>query len=285
MVGNDGIGFSPDDRTLQSADEHMTSFRICVLCMHDLCSNQVSPQPTLTTKWSMLSPVSMTSDLCLLVCAVSMAIPTLFLRHPPTHTPTGTPGNLALTTSRALEIASLLLNMTNVATGFSQLLPLTKCGNAFTSEHQFTAGNFSYKVQGVDTNGVSFHYDLRQTVEVRPSSTYSFQATNSTTVSIESSDQFTMEFELRSSDHIGTTTFELSVDAAGFVTTLNRAEMELRPMQAQIVTLTGLVGSVSVEGKTSNITVTASNGCVTLSAFRLITVKKMVNTHVGLPLP
>ena len=86
MVGHDGIGFSPDDRILQSVYDHN---RISVLYMHNLCSNQVSPQPT---KWSMLSPfksVSMTSDLCLLVCAVSVAIPTLFflfLRHPPTHT-------------------------------------------------------------------------------------------------------------------------------------------------------------------------------------------------------
>ena len=190
----------------------------------------------------------------------------------------GTRGKLALTTSRSLEISSLTLNVTNSA-GSSQLIPLKKCSNAFTCDYNFTFGSYHYRIQGVDTNKIPFTYDIDRSAVIvpPPSNTYSFHTLNSTKLTILYSDHFNMKFELRSYDRIGTTNFTLSVNAEGFVTTLDSTNVELKPMQAKNVTLTGFVGTGSIG--TSTLSVAASNGCVTLTVSREITVNSLVN-HV-----
>lgn len=180
-----------------------------------------------------------------------------------------------------MEISTLDLNITN-AEGGSQLIPLTKCSNAFTCDHHFSTGSYAYKVQGIDIDGIDFIYDLDKSAVVSPSptGTYTLQNTNSTKITIAFSNPFSMKFELRSSDRIGTTNFTLSVNAVGFVTALDHVLVKLQPMQVQIITLTGSVGSGVGGGTTSDITITASNGCVMLSATRQITVKALVfNSH------
>ena len=191
----------------------------------------------------------------------------------------GTRGKLALTTSRSLEISSLTLNVTDSA-GSSQLFPLSRCSNAFMSDYNFTAGSYHYRIQGVDTNKVPFAYDIDRSVVIVPPSrnTYSFNTLNSTKLTIRYLDNFNMTFELRSYDRIGTTNFTLSVNAQGFVTTLDSTNEELKPMQAKNITLTGFAGSI---GK-STLSVTASNGCVTLIASKEITVNYLVN-HIDKP--
>ena len=190
----------------------------------------------------------------------------------------GTSGKLALTTSRISEISSLSLVVSSSES--SKTIPLTKCSNAFTTDYNFTAGNYNYTIEGVDSVGVDFTYDLEKTAVVghHPSGTYSLTSTNSSVLVIEISDSFNMNFELRSNDHIGTTNFTLSASVAGFSLTLNPMIVELQPMQARNFTLTGSVVSSSAGGgQTSSITVTASNGCTTLSATRQVTVKALVS--------
>ena len=182
----------------------------------------------------------------------------------------GTRGKFALATSRSLEISSLTLNVTD-STGSSQLFSLNKCSNAFTCNYSFTSGSYHYRIQGVDTNKVPFTYDIDRSVVIvpPPSDTYSFHTLNSTKLTI------CYSFELRSYDRIGTTNFTLSVNAEGFVTTLDCTNVELKPMQAKNITLAGFAGTGSIG--TSTLSVTASNGCVTLTAFREITVNSLVN--------
>ena len=159
--------------------------------------------------------------------------------------------------------------------GSSQLIPLTKCSNAFTCDYNFTAGTYHYRIQGVDTNGIPFTYDIdKSAVIIAPNDTYSFNTLNSTKLTIRYSDTFNMAFELRSYDRIGTTNFTLSVNAEGFVTTLDSTNVELKSMQAKNITLTGFVGTGSIG--TSTLSVTATNGCVTLTASREITVNYLV---------
>ena len=125
--------------------------------------------------------------------------------------------------------------------------------------------------------GVDFTYDLDKTAIVghHPSGTYSLTSTNTSSLEINFSDHFNMEFELRSSDHIGTTNFTLSASGAGFVLSLDSTVVELKPMQARNITVTGSVGSSTVSAS-SNITITASNGCVSLTAKRLIAIQSVV---------
>ena len=108
-----------------------------------------------------------------------------------------------------------------------------------------------------------------------PRDTYSFHTRNSTKLTIRYSDKFSIKFTLKSYDRIGTTNFTFSVNAEGFVTTLDSTNVELKPMQAKNVTLTGFVGTGSIG--TSTLSVTATNGCVALTASREITVNSLVN--------
>ena len=148
----------------------------------------------------------------------------------------------------------------------------------FTTEYEFTAGEYSYKVEGTDVDGVQFSKDLAKSVVVEngPSDAYSFEAKDSSTLEVDSGNSFTIEFELKSNDKFGTTSFSLSSSLDGFTLTLDSTNVELQPMAVQTITLTGSnIGSAGVGVNT--ITVTASNGCQTLTATRQVTIKGVVN--------
>ena len=186
----------------------------------------------------------------------------------------GTSGIIALTSLRISDISSLSLLVTD-SSGSTETLPLTKCSNVFTTEYEFTAGEYSYKVEGTDVDGVEFSKDLDKSVVVEngPSDAYSFEAKDSSTLEVEIGDSFSIEFELNSNDQFGTTSFSLSSSLDGFTLTLDATNVELQPMQVQTITLTGSnIGSAGV-GETNSITVTATNDCQTLTAIRLVSIE------------
>ena len=188
----------------------------------------------------------------------------------------GTSGKIALTTSRIQEISSLTLNVTG-SDGLSQLIPLTKCSNAFICDYAFTAGTFYYNILGVDTNEIEFMYNLNKSVVIT-SSPDSFSLRPITAdMTVDFTETFNMKFELLSNDTIGTMNFSLSVAAEGFVASLSHSLVQLGPKQSQVVTLSGLAGSTVGGGKTSILTVTASNECVTLTASSSVTVRATVS--------
>ena len=77
----------------------------------------------------------------------------------------GTSGIIALTSLRISDISSLSLLVMD-SSGSTETLPLTKCSNVFTTEYEFTAGEYSYKVEGTDVDGVEFSKDLDKSVVV-----------------------------------------------------------------------------------------------------------------------
>lgn len=105
-----------------------------------------------------------------------------------------------------------------------------------------------------------------------------FRPLNSTVMTIERTGNISMEFELFSDKNYSNPAFVLSVHAVGFITYLNQSSVTLLPNQAHVISLWGVVGSSTIGGgNTYTITVTASNGCVTLSTSRMITVKPLVS--------
>ena len=189
----------------------------------------------------------------------------------------GTFGKLALTTSRIRNISSLTLHETS-AGGSSRLISLTKCSNAFTCDYNFRPGTFYFQVQGVDSNGVDFTYNFNKSavITASPESTYSLRSTNTTGVVITLSERFRMEFELHS-DEVVDVTFTLGVSTGGFVTAFDPAVVQLQSKQTRNIVLNGHVAtlSASIIG-THNLIITATNGCVTLTASREITIKFVV---------
>lgn len=162
----------------------------------------------------------------------------------------------------------------------TQAIPLSKCSNAFIANYYFSAaGAYHYDLQGVDSLGISFAYEFNKVAVVPPilPGMYLFRSTNNTGIIMEFNAYFLMEFELISNEDFGTSNFTLSVNANGFKTVLSPSSVNLLSRQMQVVTLNGSVGSISIGGGTThNISVTASNGCTTLMASRLVTVRPMV---------
>ena len=199
-----------------------------------------------------------------------------FIIHDSNRKIVGTSGKIALTTSRIQEISSLTLNVTG-SDGLSQLIPLTKCSNAFICDYAFSAGTFYYNILGVDTNGIEFVYNLNKSVVIA-SNPDSFSLRSITpNMTVNFTETFSMKFKLMSNDTIGTTNFSLSVAAEGFVASLSHSLVQLGPKQSQVVTLSGLAGSTVGGGKTSVLTVTASNECATLTASSSVTVRATVS--------
>ena len=188
----------------------------------------------------------------------------------------GTSGKIALTTSRIQEISSLTMNITG-SDGLSQLIPLTKCSNAFICDYAFTAGTFYYNILGVDTNGIEFVYNLNKSIVIT-SSPDSFSLRPITAnMTVDFTETFNMKFELLSNDTIGTTNFSLSMAAKGFLASLSHSLVQLGPKMSQVVTLSGQAGSTVGGGQTSVLTVTASNSCITLTASSSVTVRAIVS--------
>ncbi len=162
--------------------------------------------------------------------------------------------------------------------GSSRLIPLTKCTNAFTCDYEFRAGTFHYQLQGVDINGVAFTYNLNKSAVIRADpSLYILRSTNTTGITVYHSRHFTAEFELQSNDSIGSTNFSLSAAAEGFTITLDSPRVQLLPKQARRIILTGRVHSTVGAGTSHHLTITARNGCVTLTASRMVVVRAMVS--------
>ena len=189
---------------------------------------------------------------------------------------TGTSGNIAVTSPRLQEIASLTLKET-APSGSTRLIPLTKCTNAFYTNYTFNAGTFHYQLEGVDIVGVHFTPDFNKTVVIP--SRYGLRAVDTTVMSMEYNSRFSMDFELFSNESTDTANFAISVEAPGFITSLSpAANVQLQPKQVLAITVGGTVRPNSIIGGTTHtVSVSASNGCARLAASRRITVKPVVS--------
>lgn len=198
---------------------------------------------------------------------------------------TGTSGKVALTTSHASEISSLSLNEMD-SNGVQQIIPLTKCSNAFTTSYRFRPGSFNYHLLGTDTNGIKFDYNLNKTATFRRngSGLYQFQALNRSEITIEYTEQFSCQYRIQSELNIGATNFTFTLlGGEGFASSVDPTSVFLLPQQSHTITLTSRVNSGRIAGgSTHGITLRAENGCEVLSTTIMVTVNPVVCLNNGL---
>ena len=184
----------------------------------------------------------------------------------------GSTGQVMLYTSRISLIFQPQLSMLNSDRTVIQTAHLAKCSEAFVANMSFPRGEYTYLLDGVDTNGVSISYQVGKKVEFKAGE-YELVANGQKTIEIELSDTFNFSFSI-SNLNSHTSMFDFSTTSPGFIATLQKKSVSISPGETVNVVVVSWVASSSVrKGSTHTIEFRASNGCVTLSDTKTVMIK------------
>ncbi len=179
-----------------------------------------------------------------------------------------------LSTSRYALIVQPRLSILDSDQNVIQTAHLAKCSETFVANMSFPRGEYTYWLDGVDTNGVSISYRFSKKVEFRPGE-YELVANGEKTIEIELSDTFNFSFSISNLNSY-TSTFDFSTTSPGFYARLQKKSISLSPGEIKNVVVVSWVASSSIRrGSTHTIEFRASNGCVTLSDTKTVMIKVM----------
>ena len=191
---------------------------------------------------------------------------------------TGTGGRIAVVTSRSAEMSSAYVNILGRNRTVVAQIPLSKCSEFLIGNTTFPLGTFTYELGGEDQDGNPFVYNTKKNAVFGPgSSYYAFSAVNGTSLEIDYNDIFSLTYELNNTNPYGSVTFNFAAEPVdGF-------SRFLRPHRATVgagesvqvnMTVTASVGSSRIwRGSSHMFTVTATNGCTTLSASKTVNIR------------
>ena len=158
---------------------------------------------------------------------------------------------------------------------------LDKCGLSWTANLSLPSpGSYSYQLEGQDLYTNPFIYFTQKTVDyVSGQGYYSLNYNGSEDVVVEVGELVELKFLLESTNPYGPTTFTLAAErVAGFSFFADPSEVTLSPGQSAVVKAVYLPASANLDaGSSYKGTLTATNGCVSLSASNDITI--MVSLH------
>ena len=189
---------------------------------------------------------------------------------------TGTGGRIAVITSRSAEMSSAYLNIVGRNGTVVAHIPLSKCSEFLVGNTTFPLGTFTYELGGEDQDGNPFVYNIRKNAVFEPgSSYYIFSAVNGTTLEIDYDDIFSLTYELNNTNPYGPVTFNFTAQPVdGFSRFLQPHQATVGAGESVQVTVTASIGSSRIRRGTSHtFTVTATNGCTTLSASKTVNIR------------
>ena len=181
-----------------------------------------------------------------------------------------------MVTSRSAEMSSAYLNIVGRNRTVVARIPLSKCSEFLIGNTTFPLGTFTYELGGHDQDGNPFVYDTKKTITFGPgSSYYTFSAVNGTSLEIDYDDIFSLTYELNNTNPYGPVTFNFTAEPVdGFSRFLRPHRATVGAGESVQVTLTANVGSSRVrQGSSHTFTVTATNGCTTLSASKTVNIR------------
>ena len=153
---------------------------------------------------------------------------------------------------------------------------LDKCGLSWTANLSLSSpGRYSYQLEGHDLYTNPFIYFTQKTVDyVSGQYYYSLNYNGSDDVVVEVGELVELKFLLESTNPYGPTTFTLAAErVAGFSFFADPSEVTLSPGQSAVVTAVYLPARAALDaGSSYKGTLTATNGCVSLSASNDITI-------------
>ena len=155
-------------------------------------------------------------------------------------------------------------------------IPLSKCSEFLIGNTTFPLGTFTYELGGQDQNGNPFVCDTKKTITLGPgNSYYTFNPVNRTSLEINYDDIFSLTYELNNTNPYGPVTFNFTAEPVdGFSRFLSPHHATVGAGESVQVTLTASVGSSRIRrGSSHTFTVTATNGCTTLSASKTVNIR------------
>ena len=159
---------------------------------------------------------------------------------------------------------------------------LEKCGLSWTGNIMLpSVGTYSYVVAGHDLSTIPFLHETYKTVVYHSGQDYYYlNYTGKENIVVEVGELTELTFKLESKNPYGPTTFNLKAErVAGFTYTVEPSEVTVSPGEAAQVKALYLPASSMLEpGSSYTATLTATNGCATLSESKDITIM-VRNSH------
>lgn len=153
---------------------------------------------------------------------------------------------------------------------------LDKCGLSWTGNITLpSSGTYTYQLEGQDMYTNPFVYFTQKTVDYQSGQNYyTLSYTGEESVVVELGELVELKFQLESTNPYGLTTFSLTAErVAGFSYYADPSDVTLAPGESAIVKAVYLPASSDLEhGVSYTGTLTAVNGCATLTASKNITI-------------
>lgn len=160
--------------------------------------------------------------------------------------------------------------------GVAAYAELNKCDLSWMGNISLpSTGNYYYQLAAQDLYGNTFDYHTQKTVEYQSGvEYYSLNYTGMQDIAVEVGERVELKFQLENTNPYGATTFKLKAERVeGFTYTAEPSEITLSPGQVKEVKAIYFAGSSSLQpGSSYTGTLTASNGCATISASKDITI-------------
>ena len=159
--------------------------------------------------------------------------------------------------------------------------PLSKCSEFLIGNTTFPLGTFTYELGGEDQDGNPFVYNTKKNAAFGPgSSYYAFSAVNGTSLEIDYYDIFSLTYELNNTNPYGSVTFNFATEPVdGFSRFFRPHLATVGAGESVQVTVTASIGSSRIRrGSSHTFTVTATNGCTTLSASKTVNIRSPVSS-------
>ena len=165
---------------------------------------------------------------------------------------------------------------------------LNRCGLSWTGNVTLPpTGSYSYQLEGQDLFANPFVYFTQKSVNYASGQDYySLNYTGQEDIVVEIGELVELSFQLESVNLYGPTTFSLTAErVAGFTYFADPSEITLSPGESAVVKAIYLPASSELEpGTTYAATMTATNGCATLSASKGITIM-VIKMTIIIPYP
>ena len=195
---------------------------------------------------------------------------------------TGTEGRIAVLTSRSAEMPSAYLNIIGNGRVVTRV-PLHKCSKFLIGNTTFPLGTFTYELGGEDQDGNPFVYNTKKNVTFGPgNSCFALSPVNGTSLEMDLYDIILLTYELRNTCPYGSVTFNFTAEPVyGFIKFLWPYRATVGAGESVQVIITASAGSSRISrGSSHTFTLTATNGCTTLSASKTVNIRAPVSLRL-----
>ncbi len=198
------------------------------------------------------------------------------------HCCTGSSGTIVLLTSKAPLCGTLNLNLLGLKRNVLHTIPMSGCGQIFSGNATFPSGTYRYQISGTDSLGTPILINLQKKVTFQ-NSKYTFNIEHSNDLmELKPQGSADVSVSIRN-ENLFPSTFTISAKIRGLSIHTRQVEVTVPGDTSSTVTVPVSVPE-SVSRGFQTLTLTAENGCITLTAEKNVSIVKVcfkTITYVG----